>query len=70
MIYITYLFASVPICSDLGVNKMTETFYTLLNCTKNSSFEEIKRNYQQLVKVYHPDKQPQIDGYQKQVIDI
>lgn len=35
---------------------MTETYYQILNCSEESSHEEIKRNYQKLVKEFHPDK--------------
>lgn len=39
---------------------MNENYYSILNCTQNSSLVEIKRNYQQLAKIYHPDKQTQL----------
>lgn len=35
---------------------MTESYYRILNCSEESSHEEIKRNYQKLVKEFHPDK--------------
>lgn len=41
---------------------MTEDYYSLLNSTKNSTLEEIKRNYQQLIKIHHPDKQGPISN--------
>lgn len=31
-------------------------FYTLLGCKENSSYEEIKKCYQDLVRISHPDK--------------
>ncbi|GJQ82385.1 hypothetical protein Trydic_g449 [Trypoxylus dichotomus] len=34
----------------------TETYYTTLECEQTASFEEIKRNYQRLIKNNHPDK--------------
>ena len=33
-----------------------EIFYTVLECTETSSLEELKKNYQRLIKQYHPDK--------------
>lgn len=33
-----------------------ETHYSVLDCDENSSFEEIKRKYQELALKYHPDK--------------
>ncbi|MBD3843092.1 MAG: DnaJ domain-containing protein [Campylobacterales bacterium] len=37
-------------------NKMTiEECYTILKCTPNSTNEEIKKSYRELVKQYHPD---------------
>ncbi|KAK9681364.1 DnaJ domain [Popillia japonica] len=33
-----------------------ETHYTILGCQQNATFEEIKRNYQRLIKYNHPDK--------------
>lgn len=36
---------------------MPENFYEILNCTQTATYEEIKKNYQQLVKEHHPDKQ-------------
>ncbi|KAL1506005.1 hypothetical protein ABEB36_005443 [Hypothenemus hampei] len=33
-----------------------ETFYNILQCSPSASTEEIKANYQRLVKEYHPDK--------------
>lgn len=31
-------------------------YYSILECDENSSFEEIKRKYQELALKYHPDK--------------
>ncbi|KAI4463470.1 dnaj subfamily c member 24 [Holotrichia oblita] len=33
-----------------------ETYYTILGCHETAKFEEIKRNYQRLIKYNHPDK--------------
>jgi DnaJ like chaperone protein len=30
-------------------------YYRILNCTKESPDDEIKKNYRKLVKEYHPD---------------
>lgn len=35
---------------------MAETYYQILDCSADASHEEIKRNYQKLVKKLHPDK--------------
>jgi len=32
-----------------------DNYYNILNVDKNSSFEEIKRSYKNLIKKYHPD---------------
>lgn len=37
--------------------KMTENYYTILNCDQNASHEQLKKSYQTLVKLHHPDKQ-------------
>lgn len=34
----------------------SETYYTILECKDTATFEEIKRNYQRLIKFTHPDK--------------
>lgn len=34
----------------------SKNFYQVLNCDQSASFEELKNNYQKLVKQYHPDK--------------
>ncbi|XP_018567052.1 dnaJ homolog subfamily C member 24-like [Anoplophora glabripennis] len=31
-------------------------YYEILGCDQKASFFELKRNYQQLIKKYHPDK--------------
>ncbi|XP_022914609.2 DPH4 homolog [Onthophagus taurus] len=31
-------------------------YYTILECSPTSTFEDLKKNYQRLIKVYHPDK--------------
>lgn len=31
-------------------------YYQVLNCDRNASYDEIKRNYQRLALQYHPDK--------------
>ncbi|MEA1972178.1 MAG: TerB family tellurite resistance protein [Candidatus Cloacimonadota bacterium] len=36
--------------------KDTEKYYKILGCSKNDSFEVIKKKYLKLVKEYHPDK--------------
>lgn len=33
-----------------------QNLYHVLNCDQSASFEELKTNYQKLVKQYHPDK--------------
>jgi len=33
-----------------------DNYYKILNCTSESSNEEIKSNYKKLVKDFHPDK--------------
>lgn len=33
-----------------------ETHYTVLKCTNNATYDELKRNYQRLIKEHHPDK--------------
>lgn len=33
-----------------------EDYYAILRCDENSTLEEIKRNYQKLIREYHPDK--------------
>lgn len=35
---------------------MCETYYSILECANDSSYEEIKIKYQQLIKQHHPDK--------------
>lgn len=35
---------------------MTETYYTILGLNQDATDEEIKSKYQQLIKLYHPDK--------------
>ena len=46
---------------------MNHDFYNILELdrTKEISKEEIKRNYNRLVKKYHPDKNPDIDTTEK-----
>jgi diphthamide biosynthesis protein 4 len=34
-----------------------DTLYGILGCHKNATYEELKRKYQELVLMYHPDKQ-------------
>lgn len=36
---------------------MSETYYKILGVDENATFEQMKTKYQQLVKLYHPDKQ-------------
>lgn len=31
-------------------------FYDILNCDKNATYEELRENYQKLVRTHHPDK--------------
>ncbi len=38
-----------------GKTTSIESSYNMLNCTKDSSTAEIKKNYKRLVKEYHPD---------------
>ncbi|XP_034251083.1 dnaJ homolog subfamily C member 24-like [Thrips palmi] len=33
-----------------------ENFYTLLGCQENASYDEIKKQYQDLIRLSHPDK--------------
>lgn len=33
-----------------------QNLYHVLNCDQSASYEELKNNYQKLVKQYHPDK--------------
>ncbi|XP_077292928.1 dnaJ homolog subfamily C member 24-like [Arctopsyche grandis] len=35
---------------------MMDTHYSILGCSDGSSFEEIKKRYQELALKYHPDK--------------
>lgn len=35
---------------------LQENFYTILKCDTSATYEELKRNYQQLIKMHHPDK--------------
>lgn len=34
----------------------SEDLYKVLECDSNATYEEIKRNYQRLIKEHHPDK--------------
>ncbi|EFA02269.1 DnaJ homolog subfamily C member 24-like Protein [Tribolium castaneum] len=33
-----------------------EDYYSLLNCSRSATYEELKQSYQQLIRQYHPDK--------------
>lgn len=41
---------------DQESNKKMDNFYSILECTSNATTEEIKKNYQRLVRECHPDK--------------
>lgn len=41
-----------------------ENYYSILGCNQNSTQEELKRNYQALIKRYHPDKQDNTENYE------
>ncbi|KAJ9589007.1 hypothetical protein L9F63_017702 [Diploptera punctata] len=34
-----------------------DTYYEILGCDRNATYEELKRRYQELVLIHHPDKQ-------------
>ncbi|CAH1159457.1 unnamed protein product [Phaedon cochleariae] len=36
-----------------------QSFYSILGCDQDATFDELKHNYQILVKKHHPDKQTQ-----------
>lgn len=38
------------------MSKCNENFYTTLKCDISASYDDLKRSYQQLIKIYHPDK--------------
>lgn len=40
-------------------NNPGSNFYEILNCDSNASTEEIKKSYQSLILIHHPDKQEQ-----------
>lgn len=44
---------------------MEESYYDILNCNENATYEELKTSYQKLVREHHPDKceRPTIDTY-------
>ncbi|KAK4887525.1 hypothetical protein RN001_003796 [Aquatica leii] len=48
---------------------MSLDYYTVLRSSRTSSFEEIKRNYKELIKRYHPDKQVVSSDEQFKLID-
>lgn len=39
-----------------GNNESLETYYSILQSSRNATYDELKRNYQYLIKEYHPDK--------------
>lgn len=38
------------------MSQFNENYYSVLNCDASATYEELKRNYQQLIKIHHPDK--------------
>ena len=48
--------------SYLYVHSM-DTYYDVLGCDKNATYEELKRSYQNLVRIHHPDRRPQDAGF-------
>jgi diphthamide biosynthesis protein 4 len=34
----------------------TENYYTILKCSPDASYKELKQSYQKLIRKYHPDK--------------
>nr|CAI5846896.1 unnamed protein product [Callosobruchus analis] len=37
--------------------KRDEDYYSILECNRNATLDELKQSYQYLIKKYHPDKQ-------------
>lgn len=48
---------------------MTKKYYDILNVTKNSSIDEIKKSYRKLSMKYHPDKNDGEDSKMKEITE-